>query len=138
MPLSEKEGFEQLFTDLYENRFISRETAFYLWELVRYEIQEDRFVVWANPLKVTTGRNLRQPGINDVLLDDLKNKTPVELGCAFKIGNRSTLMPRKHVWGYGLSFWFDKELVKSISQLTDEDFDNGVHSQMLSELHERT
>ncbi|MEO7659198.1 MAG: hypothetical protein ABIV48_06255 [Pyrinomonadaceae bacterium] len=137
MPLSEKESFEQLFTGLYENRFASRETAFYLWELVRYEIQDDRFLVWANPLKVTTSRNLSQPGINDLLLDDLKKEAPIELGCAFKIGNRSSLMPHKHVWGYGLSFWFDNELVKKISHLTDEDFDNGVHYPMLSEFNER-
>ena len=137
MPLSEKESFEQLFTDLYKNRFISRETAFYLWELVRYEIQDDRFFVWANLLKVTTGTSLSQPGINDALLEDLKKEALIELGCAFKIGNRSSLMPHKHVWGYGLSFWFDKELVKKISLLTDEDFDKGVHSTMLSEFNER-
>ncbi len=126
MPLCEKESFEQLFTDLYENRFVSRESAYYLWELVRYEVQDDRFLVWANPLMVTSER-----------LDYLKEKAPIRLGCAFKIGDRCSLMANKRVSGYSISFWFDKELVKKISHLTDEDFDNGVPSQILSEFNER-
>ena len=137
MSLSDKESFEHLFTDLYENRFVSCETAFYLWELVQYEVQDDRFLVWANPLKVTTSRNLAQPGINDALLENLKKEAPFELSCSFRIGDRSSLMPHKHVWGYGLSFWFDKELIKNISLLTDEEFDQGVHSEMLSEFAKR-
>ncbi|HMQ02386.1 MAG TPA: hypothetical protein PKD26_00520 [Pyrinomonadaceae bacterium] len=135
--MSEKERFEHLFSDLYENRFASRETAFYLWELVRHEIQDDRFFVWANPLRVATSLNLTQPGVNEMRLNDLKERAPFRLGCAFKIGDRSTLMPYKHVWGYGLSFWFDKELVKKLSELTDKQFDNGEHSRLLSEFNKR-
>lgn len=137
MPLSEKESFEHLFSDLYKNRFASREIAFYLWELVRYEVQDDRFFVWATPLKVITSLNRSAPGTNESMLDHLKSQAPLKLGCAFKIGDRSSLMPHKQVWGYGLSFWFDRELIKNICHLTDEDFDNGVHHRILSKFNER-
>ncbi len=119
-----KELFESLFSDLYENRVIYHERVTMLCEVVRYEVTEDGFDIslnWIKPLYLGPFHPLY-----------LDTREEIHLGASFEFGDSFSLYDGYRIGRPYCPFvlWTDKQLVETLSGMSDEQLETDL-SQLL-------
>ncbi len=116
---SDKEVFEYLFNNLFENKIIYHERVTILCEVNRFEVTEKGFEIWLTPLKPLM--NLK--GFRQIFYNKLVDKKVFSLGATFEFGDSNTkLFDGKMIGRPYCPFmlWPIKEMVEKISSLEGE------------------
>lgn len=124
-----KEEFESIFNSLYESKVIFHERVTLLCEVVKYDLQTERFSVELNvirPLKNTRPYENR-------MLKHITSKQTFTVGSTYKFAEVGILENKKIGRPYcPYTIWTDATLVEHISKLSGEDLKKHLQ-ELLSE-----
>jgi hypothetical protein len=115
----DKEVFEYLFNNLFENKIIYHERVTILCEVDRFEVTEKRFEIWLKPLKPL----MKLSGFRENFYNRLVEKKIFSLAASFEFGDTSTKLFDGKLIGRPycpFMLWPLKELVENICKLEGE------------------
>ena len=116
---SDKEVFEYLFNNLFENKIIYHERVTILCGVVSFEVTEKGFEIWLKPLKPL----MKLSGVREIFYNRLVEKKIFTLGATFEFGDSKTkLFDGKTIGRPYCPFmlWPIKEIVEKITNLEGE------------------
>ncbi len=116
---SDKEVFEYLFNNLFENKIIYHERVTILCEVDRFEVTEKRFEIWLKPLKPL----MKLSGFRENFYNRLLEKKIFSLGASFEFGDTNTRLFDGNKIGRPycpFMLWPLKEMVENINKLEGE------------------
>ena len=122
---NDKEIFEYLFTNLFENKIIYHEKVTMLCEVDSFEVTEKGFEIWLKPLKPL----MKLSGFRENFYNKLVEKKIFSLGATFEFGNSKTkLFDGKTIGRPYCPFmlWPIKEMVEKISKLEGQALNDEV------------
>lgn len=125
MELNDKEIFENLFSNLYENKIIYHERVTVLCEVDRYEVSENDFRIWLKPLKPL----MKLKGYRENFYNGLVEKKIFTLSSTFEFGDTGyKLFDGKKIGRPYCPYmlWPIKEIVKDICNSNDKTLDEKV------------
>ena len=124
-PTNNKELFENIFTNLFENKIIYHERVTVFCEVDKYEVTEKGFQIWLKPVKPL----IKLVGFRERSYSRLVEKKVFSLSSTFEFGN-STLFNGKMIGRPYCPFilWPNKELVEEVSQLNEVELTEKIYN----------